>query len=464
MRGDSENLRGQGLQARGRLLEAMRCYEAALAIEPDRIEAHRNLGESFAEAHTNLGAAFWMLGDGERAMEHFHRAWTLDRSYAPAFGHLGNALAEAGHLAEARAAFDRAVERSQRSGWLYRRWAEVRTVQPDDPPFEAMRRLANETASLEPDERIQLHFGLAKAYADVADYERAAAHLRSGNAQKRATIVYDEAASLARFERIRATCTQARLDEVRGEAEPSRLPIFVVGMPRAGTTLVDQVLASHSKVFGAGELNAFERTFNEVRVENAVEVPFPEAIAALTPAALRRVGSGYVERVRKLAPDKDRIVDKMPANVLFLGAIAAALPNARFVHVRRDPMDTCLSCYATLFSADQPFAYDLGELGRYYRAYDRLAEHWRAVLPAERLLEVRYEELVGDFQRVARAIVAHAGLEWDDACLRFYETPRIVRTASATQVRRPIYDSSIGRHRHFEALLRPLCEVIACPG
>jgi tetratricopeptide (TPR) repeat protein len=459
MRAERHIERGRDLHSQGRLLEAMQSYARALQAEPDRIETHAHLGQGFAEAHSNLGAAFWMLGSAESAFFHLRRAIVIDPAYAPAYGHLGNALVESGCLDDAREAFDRALERSQDSGWLYRRWAEVRTVSASDAHFKAMKRVARRMSALSPAEQIELHFALAKACADTGDFERAARHLSLGNAQKRATIRYDEAASLALFERIRENYAKA-IVAPRLDGQPAIASIFVFGMPRSGTTLVDQVLASHPNVHGAGELTAFEHAFNAVRVEAGIDAPFPEAAAEFTLDQTLRVGSGYLDRLSAIAPSRGRICDKMPSNVLFAGAIARALPNARMILVRRDPLDTCVSCYANLFTGNQPFAYDLGELGRYHRAYDRLVEHWRDVLPADLLLEVRYEDLVADFERVARTIFEHCLLDWDDACLRFYETPRIVRTASAAQVRRPLYRSSVGRYRGFETLLGPLREAL----
>jgi hypothetical protein len=241
--------------------------------------------------------------------------------------------------------------------------------------------------------------------------------------------------------------------ERAGQGDPSPVPVFILGMPRSGTTLVEQMLASHPQVHGAGELSDF--TAAVAGLDGPDGVP-----ADIGGAELRRIGARYVARVRPLAPGALRITDKMPANFRFAGLIHLALPNARIIHLRRDPVDTCLSCFSILFGGDQPHTYDLGELGRYYRAYQRLMEHWRAVLPLGVMLEVQYEALVGDFEPQARRIVAHCGLEWDDACLDFYKTQRPVHTASAVQVRRPVYQTSVGRWRPPEDLLRPLLDAL----
>jgi hypothetical protein len=236
----------------------------------------------------------------------------------------------------------------------------------------------------------------------------------------------------------------------RGLGDPSSVPVFIVGMPRSGTTLIEQILASHPRVFGAGELMNLTRTVATL----SRRAPFLGAILAMGAPELRELGAHYVTEVRQLAPEADRIIDKMPANFRLVGLIHLALPNARIIHARRDPLDTCFSCFSQLFSGDQPFSYDLAELGRYYSAYEMLMQHWRRVLPRGVMLEVNYEDVIGDLEGEARRIVSHCGLEWDDACLSFHQTERPVR--STFQVRQPIYRNSVGRWRLYERHLGPL--------
>jgi hypothetical protein len=190
-------------------------------------------------------------------------------------------------------------------------------------------------------------------------------------------------------------------------------------------------------------------------------VVYPEAARSMIGEVLRRMGAEYVAALRTLSPSAARIVDKTPSNFLYLGLVHLILPKARIIHVQRDPVDTCLSCFSKLFWGEQPFSYDLAELGRYYRSYQSLMAHWRTVLPSAAMLEVDYEDLVEDFEPQARLIVAHCGLQWDPACLEFYKTSRPVQTASMVQVRQPIYRSSVGRWRPDEALLQPLLEGLA---
>ena len=298
---------------------------------------------------------------------------------------------------------------------------------------------------------------MSKAFADIGDRERSFKSLLEGAALKRKQVVYDEAAALDVLERTRDVFTPEFLREHEGAGEPSPLPIFILGMPRSGTTLVEQILASHPRVFGAGEIGDFAEALREVGSAAAPGRQFPEAVSLMSGDHLRRLGADYVARIRAAAPTAARIANKEVSNFRYVGLIHLALPNARVIHVRRDPTDTCFSCFTKLFVGNGlPYSYDLGELGRYYRAYEALMAYWRAVLPQGAMLETQYEEVVADVEGQARRLVSYCGLEWDARCLDFHRTERHVRTASLAQVRQPIYKGSVGRWRAYEAFLDPL--------
>jgi hypothetical protein len=331
--------------------------------------------------------------------------------------------------------------------------------------LKAMEELRAGSAPLSDTDRLQLDFAQAKAYADLKDHKRSFERLLSGNALKRAKIHYDEAAALGLFDRIEAVFSAKLLREKEkpGGGDPSSVPIFVLGMPRSGTTLVEQILASHPQVHGAGELKTFNDVVLEVRGPGGQTIPYPDFVPGLDARALGQIGARYLAEIKKLAPDAPHITDKMPSNYYFAGLIHLALPHARIVHTVRDPVDTCISCFSKLFTAEQNHTYDLAELGRYHRRYQKLMEHWRRVLPPGRILDVRYEEVVGDLEGQARRILAHCGLPWDARCLSFHATDRPVRTASASQVRQPIYNSAVGRWRVYEEFLGPLLAALG-PG
>jgi hypothetical protein len=327
-----------------------------------------------------------------------------------------------------------------------------------------MEALAAKTEGLSKTDRLQLDFALGKAYADLKDYKRSFRHLLAGNTAKRAAISYDERSVFNLFDRIEATFTRELITQKSGSGDPSHMPIFVIGMPRSGTTLIEQIIASHPMVHGAGELQTFNDVILTVRGADGKALGYPDFVPALDAPALRQIGSRYIADVRQLAPTGERVTDKMPSNYYFAGLIRLALPNAKIIHSVRDPVDTCISCFSKLFTAEQNHTYDLAELGRYYKRYERLMAHWHGVLPAESIMDVRYEYVVADLESQARRIIAHCGLPWDDRCLLFHETHRPVRTASATQVRQPIYKSAVGRWRVYEEHLKPLLGALGIAG
>jgi tetratricopeptide (TPR) repeat protein len=429
---EAHNNIGTLLGALGRSDEAIEHFERAIALRPKLVTSH-----------ANLSVALYLQGRLEEAEMQYRRTLQIEPANAAVMGHLGEILVERGCLDEARNLLERAIECAPETGWLYRRWAETRPVQLGDAPFRAMETLKARLASLPPDDRMQLQYALGKAYDDLGRWSEAFAHVRAANAAKRRQITYDEPATLQSMQRARELLTAETMQAYAGSGDPSRLPVFIVGMPRSGTTLVEQIVAAHPRAFGAGEAGAFERL-----------------AAAHSGPPFRKLGTAYVEFVAKLAPTAARVTDKTLQNVQLLGLTALALPNARILHVVREPVDTCFSAYAQLFRDGQPFSYDLGELGRYYRAYASLMGHWRSVLPPGTMLEVRYEELVENLETQARRIVDHCGLAWDSACLAFHAASRQVATASAAQVRRPLYATAIGRGRRYQPWLGELIEAL----
>ena len=463
----------------GRHGEAAVCFKRVLAARPGQADAHLNYGVALAElgrheeavvqfrkviaarpndAHAlhNLGSSLSALDDPAEALAAFERALAINPDLPEVECGIGNVLLQLGRLEEAREHFERAVALAPKTAAFHRALADVKHFGEGDPQLVALEELARTEASMTAKERTELHFALAKAYDDQQSYDFAFDHLEKGNTLKRASAVYDEKAELAAMTAIAKAVSSEVMQAKRGLGDSSNVPVFIVGMPRSGTTLVEQILASHPLMFGAGERLEFGR----VSGCGYGPKPIPFDPASLSGEDLRGMADRYLERLLPKAPSAKRITDKLPANFRLVGLIHLALPNARIIHVRRNPIDTCFSIYTKLFLDDIGFAYDLGELGRYYRAYETLMAHWRAVLPEGVMLEVRYEALIGNFEDEARRMVAYCGLDWDGCCLEFHKTERNVRTASAAQVRLPIYRNSVGRWRPYKEHLGPLIEAL----
>ncbi|HXW28588.1 MAG TPA: tetratricopeptide repeat protein [Xanthobacteraceae bacterium] len=475
---------GNALRKLNRHQEAIAHYVKALAIAPPRrAEVHNNLGISLqalgrhqeaigqyqqalkldgnsAEVRNNLATVLQGLGQFDAAIAGYQAALAVKPDHAEAHNSIGVVLQALGRLEEASQAYERATKLAPRNTEFQLNFANSRRFSASDPRLAALQKLEDDLTSLNTEQQIPLYFALGKAYADLGENPRSFAYLLKANALKRAALNYDEAATLKRFERIQATFTGQLLREKSGVGDPSKVPVFVVGMPRSGTTLIEQILASHSEVFGAGEREDFNRAVLTRFGPREATASFPECLSSVTPETLAQFAAHYLEGIEESAPRARRVVDKMPLNFLFVGLIHLALPNARIIHACRDPLDTCFSCFSLLFAGHQPFAYDLGELGRYYRAYETLMAHWRAVLPPGVMIDVNYEDLVADLETQARRMVAHCDLDWQPRCLDFYKTPRGVRTASSTQVREPIYRHALGRSSRYQEFLEPLRQAL----
>jgi tetratricopeptide (TPR) repeat protein len=446
---EASNNLGCALAMIDRNSEAITHFRKALTVWPD-----------FAEAYVNLGDALSALDRNEKAIECYTNALEYRPDFAEAYNRLGISYQTLGRLEESLKAFEHAISLAPRRTDYYLQLGRTKQILPGDLHFEAMESLARNIASLGEKSQMTLHFALGAAYAKAAKHEQAFHHLFAGNVLRRKQGSYDEAAELVSFDRIETAFTSELIRQKSGHGNPSDIPIFVIGMPRSGTTLVEQILASHPKIFGAGERPDLARIVERLRLsKERSQRLFPDLIQHISPAQLRNLGTRYIASISEGAPKAERIVNKMPMNFKFVGLIPLILPNARIIHTRRDPIDTCWSCFENLFKHLE-WSNDLGELGRYYQAYSKLMQHWYKVLPQGTILDVQYEDLVADFERQARRIIDHCGLDWDQRCLAFHETRRPIRTTSVVQVRRPLYGTSVGRGRAYEPWLGPLLDVL----
>lgn len=445
------NNRGVALVDLGRHDEALEAFERALFFRPGYPEALNNKGRALAA----LGQAAGREDPrAEQALAAFDRAIAQNPAYAEAHDNRGLLLFELGRFDEAIQAVEQAIRLSPGAARFYYHLAELGGLGPGDPRIEALEAVAAARDASPPSDPMLAHFALGAVRDRTGDAAAAFEHWRQGNALRRAQVAYDEPAALAWLDAVRAAFPAEAIHPVRGARPGGPTPVFIVGMPRSGSTLVEQILASHPDVHAVGEADAFRRALWSMGYER------PDRTAAMSPQELAELGASYLRAVTP--PGGVRcVVDKRLDNFVLAGVILNALPGARIVHVRRDPRDACLSAFSKLFGEELAYTFDLEELGRYWRAYDGLMSHWRRVLPPETLLEVDYEALVQDLEGQTRRLLAHCGLPWDRRSLDFHLTPRRIPTASATQVRRALYQDAVGRWRAYEPWLGPLLEALA---
>ena len=507
---------GHALELQGRDAEAEVCYQRALAVKPD-----------LADAHESLGRLCQQRGDTRTALRHFQQAVQLDPARLSARLAAGKLLQRLGRLDEAREHFEQAVSVAPADagaayalGGVYldlgrfnealryarlaqqhkpdlfaaaaleastllrmgdaaaalQRLAPVLDHDKDAPELAlvyaracrhngdlngAARRLETvlSEARLSDVQRELAHFRLAELYDESGDYARAFTHVQQGNRLKPAR--FDRARWARRIDAIIETFSAEAIARAPRAGNCSERPVFVVGMPRSGTTLVAQILGAHPEVTGAGELPLIGELALECEMSCA-SIPGGEGITQLGREHCDEFAGRYLDRLVRIAPTARRVVDKMPHNFLHLGLISLLFPVAHVIHCVRDPLDTCLSCYFQDFGGSHDYAYDLANLGFYYRHYQRLMAHWRRALGLP-LLEVRYEDVVNNPERVTREMLKFCGLKWDPRCLRFYDqdNDEQVATASFMQVREPIYQRAIGRWKHYETHLGALQRALA---
>lgn len=459
----------------GDVEEAARCFRKVVAAAPDD-----------SEGHNNLGIALGLLNRRDEALEAARTAIRLDpRSWQPWLNlaqiHLTNDEVESaldvyqhgielaadkdkfnitlGHTLNLLGKFDtaitffrRAYEKNPRDLGLLSQFINHQKFASTDDPLLTKARTAVDASTAEGEEIISLCFALGKIMDKLEQYDAAFAYYQRGNRLRAQTLTFDRE-SHRRFidSLIRQYDTEA-FESLRPLGNPSEMPIYIVGMPRSGTTLTEQIIASHPLVAGGGERGFWAGIEKERAGKGRLD---QTAIDAIAEACLADLAG-----VKAAGKETNRVTDKMPHNFLRVGLIHTVFPNARIIHVRRHPVDNCLSIYFQNFKGDHPYAYDLDSLAYYRREYERLMQHWREVMPADRYFEFDYEDLVADQEGMSRKLVAFCGLEWDDACLRFHENERAIKTASVWQVRQKIYTSSVERWRHYASHIGPLLSLL----
>lgn len=427
--------------------EALECVEKALALAPD-----------LAESHMLYATVIGALGDHEGAIRSFRKALEISPEKSGAMCNIGHHLKTIGRQDESIAMYRQCIAVNPDHAESYWSLANLKTFQFEQLEVETMLELLSE-AKLADNSRAQIHNALGLHFEREQEYDRAFRHFEQCNLITRKAETYDPVDNEDIHDRAISIFTPDFIDANDGNGCEDVSPIFIVGLPRSGSTLIEQILASHSQVDGTHELGELGRTVQAFRRASGKGLNFPEIAQEIATESWSGLGEDYISATMKYRAGAPFFIDKNPNNYLLTGLLRLALPNAKVINARRHPLDSCLGSYKQLFASGQPFSYDLEEVGEYYLQYQRLMDHWHQLLPGF-VLDVQYENVVTDLEAQVGRILEFCGLPFENGCLRFYETDRAVKTASSEQVRRPIYASSVNLWRNYEIHLDELIRVI----
>ncbi len=469
--------------AKDRTLDALRLLADALKIEDQhvptllsvvRVQIRRNNMETAelainqilakdrdnVEALVMLGQVYHDTDKYEPAIEALERALAIKPDSPDALNYYGITLKSVGRLDEARDAIRKAVSLQPKMYGAYASLNDLVDYAEEDALFDAMTTAMAEAEEPEHRRYMPLHFALGKALEDRKCYPEALNHYMIGAKTKRAELSYNPEESGKFFTDIAKVFTKETFANRKTEGNGDNRPVFIVGMPRSGSTLVEQILSSHPATYGAGEVKYLSQAMGMVRDRFPGLPRFPEMVDDLNAFQLGNIADSYLKLLGQGAEGSARITDKLLTNFYFVGLIHLILPNAKIIHTSRNPIDTCLSAYTKLFKDDMAHSYDFAELGGYYRKYQALMKHWEDVLPAGVMKTVQYEDVTADVEGSARALIDFIGIEWDEACIDFHKSSRPVKTASVVQVRKPVYQTSVERWRRYGDGLAPLVEAL----
>ena len=409
------------------------------------------------ESHMMYAGVIGSAGRHEEAIMAYEKAIALEPEKPGAFSSMAHHLKTIGRQDKAIAAYRQSIAIKPDHTESYWSMANLKTFQFDNEEIDAMQALLLEK-DLPDASRVHVHNALGHEYESRKDYPKAFANFSACNQLRRKSESYDPVETETQHEKIIAIFNKKFLDQTAAEVSEVS-PIFIIGLPRSGSTLIEQILASHSQVEGTHELSDLPRTMQSARRKASVHKSFPESIEHLGLEQWTEIGQDYLKSTQKYRTDRPFFVDKTPNNFIFAGVLKLALPNAKIINARRHPLDSCFGSYKQLFASGQPFTYDLFELGEYYSEYQHLMEHWHEVIP-NFILDVHYEKVVNDLETEVKRMLDFCGLSFEENCLRFYETERAVKTASSEQVRQPLYSSSVNLWRNYENNLSDLIDIL----
>ncbi len=414
-----------------------------------------------AEALTLLGIVMHEFDRYDEALKLLEKAVEVAPKNAEAINYYGVALKSVGRLDEAREQILKGIELNPNMFGAYANLNDLVDYSKEKDLFERVEAVMEAAEGQDNGFMLPLHYAYAKALDDNGQYEKALEHYIAGGKLKRAQLAYNEAETNQFFADIKKAFP-AKLFKDRpyeGNESGERM-LFIVGMPRSGSTLVEQIISSHDDVYGAGEVKYFSQALHKLRDRFPSLSRYPAMVNELKPNQFKLLADGYENAIFKSAGDAKIVTDKLLTNYFFVGLLHLLFPKAKIINTRRDPVDTCLSGFTKLFKDDMPHSYDMGELGRYYRQYDALMKHWEKVLPKGVLKVVEYENVVGDMEKEAKGIIEFLGLDWHEKVLEFHKSSRPVKTASVAQVRKPIYKTAVKRWKKYGPGLQPLVDAI----
>lgn len=436
--------------SKGRLEEASAVIVEILKHDPNN-----------AELWKTLGIVFDHLLQSKEAISAYDKSLQIEPNQPGIMLQMGHLHKQIGDLDTSAAYYKQATEHKDQKGEAYWCLSNIKTYKFRDAEVADMDKTLIGLDGKSED-AAYLNFALAKSAEDHENYDSAYTYFATGNALKKTAIPYDPAGVEYGTDRMIKLFTPEFFQQRKDYGHPDPSPIFILGLPRSGSTLLEQILASHSQIDGTKELDNINQIIMRLMKDDGdVSVnPYPELVSNLSPGSCKAIGEHYIQDTRKYRGDAPYFIDKMPHNFLDIGLIQLILPNATIIDARRHPMGACFACFRQNFASSHAFSYDLENLGRYFINYSRLMDHWNFALPAK-VLRVQYEDVIHDTENQVRRLLDHCGLPFEDSCLRFYETKRNVRTHSAEQVRQPIYTKGINFWRHYEKYLDPLKKALA---
>jgi tetratricopeptide (TPR) repeat protein len=468
---------GQSYDSLNMPFKALECFRKAYEIDPSNAESAQNLIRSLRETGNPVEAATicehllqenpkaWHFthlevtslmeaGKTDEALEKMRTALRVDPLSAQLHYCMGNLMANLGNFEMAKEHYAQALAIDPQFYPVYYSLSLIQTLKMDDPIPSQLELKIQQSPPNNPHSAVFAEFSLGEMFDDRGEYDRAFKHFQLGNKIMRGLIRYNSTSQSEYADSLVKYLDENFINRHTKIGSNSEIPVFIIGMIRSGTSLVEQILASHPQVAGAGEL-----IYLPLSLRKYLQTPSiisGDKIANLPDSSLRDMGEFYLARITAMHPHKLRITDKLPGNFMLLGLIYTLFPMARIIHCRRDPLDTCFSCYTKLFNTGHQYAYDMTEIGEYYRIYNRVVTNYERIIDPARILTIEYEDLVNDLEGTSRKMLKFCGLEWDSVSLEFYKTQRAITTTSMYQVRQPLYTHSIGRWKRYASYLEPL--------